>query len=78
MLSLPLPSLPYDTPASASDEEDILASSDSSVSSGEEEFRENDVAVIGFACRAPGGNNSPEQLWDYLLNKGDACGMYCS
>ena len=34
----------------------------------------NDVAVIGFACRAPGGNNSPEQLWDFLLNKGDASG----
>ncbi|GAP88298.1 putative 6-methylsalicylic acid synthase [Rosellinia necatrix] len=33
-----------------------------------------DVAIIGMACRVPGGNNSPNQLWDFLLRKGDAAG----
>jgi 6-methylsalicylic acid synthase len=34
----------------------------------------DDVAVIGMACRLPGDNNSPEQLWDSLLNRKDASG----
>ncbi|KAI9158144.1 Mellein synthase [Paramyrothecium foliicola] len=33
-----------------------------------------DVAIVGVACRTPGGNNSPEQLWDFLLHKKDAAG----
>ncbi|KAL8889243.1 MAG: hypothetical protein Q9215_003445 [Flavoplaca cf. flavocitrina] len=24
------------------------------------------IAIIGFACRLPGGNNSPQKLWDFL------------
>lgn len=24
------------------------------------------VAIIGFACRLPGGNNTPEKLWEFL------------
>jgi acyl transferase domain-containing protein len=24
------------------------------------------VAIIGFACRLPGGNTSPEKLWQFL------------
>ncbi|KAI0202678.1 beta-ketoacyl synthase domain-containing protein [Astrocystis sublimbata] len=24
------------------------------------------VAIIGFACRLPGGNDSPQKLWDFL------------
>ncbi|PLB53501.1 MSAS-type polyketide synthase [Aspergillus steynii IBT 23096] len=32
------------------------------------------VAVVGMACRAPGGINDPEQLWKSLLDKLDASG----
>ena len=28
--------------------------------------RQVPVAVIGFACRLPGGNNTPKKLWDFL------------
>lgn len=28
------------------------------------------VAIVGFACRLPGGNSSPQKLWDFL-RKGD-------
>ncbi|KAF5860517.1 hypothetical protein ETB97_001417 [Aspergillus alliaceus] len=32
------------------------------------------VAVVGMGCRLPGGNNSPEDLWQSILNKVDATG----
>lgn len=28
------------------------------------------IAIVGFACRLPGGNNTPEKLWDFL-ERGD-------
>ncbi|KAI0877791.1 hypothetical protein GGS24DRAFT_487640 [Hypoxylon argillaceum] len=31
------------------------------------------VAICGMATRLPGGISSPEQLWEFLLNKGDGC-----
>ena len=34
--------------------------------------REEDIAVIGIGCRLPGGLHSPEQLWDFLVQGGDA------
>lgn len=40
----------------------------------DDELSGNDIAIIGMGCRVPGGNNSPSQLWAYLLNKGDASG----
>nr|AFP89390.1 polyketide synthase [Cladosporium phlei] len=49
---------PVTTPASSIVDEDIS----------------DDVAVIGMACRLPGDNNSPEQLWDSLLTRKDASG----
>jgi 6-methylsalicylic acid synthase len=38
------------------------------------ESSSNDIAIIGMACRVPGGNNSPEELWAYLLRKDEASG----
>ncbi|KAF4636551.1 hypothetical protein G7Y89_g1535 [Cudoniella acicularis] len=66
---------PPDTPTSSvSDEQETTSTSKTSISYDENDFRDNDIAIIGTACRVPGGNNSPSQLWDYLLRKGDACG----
>ena len=33
-----------------------------------------DIAVIGMACRVPGSNDTPEKLWQALLNKETASG----
>lgn len=30
------------------------------------------IAICGMSCRLPGGIESPQQLWDFLLSKGDA------
>ena len=30
------------------------------------------MAICGMACRLPGGIKSPSQLWEFLVNKGDA------
>jgi acyl transferase domain-containing protein len=30
------------------------------------------VAIIGMGCRLPGGIESPNQLWEFLINKGNA------
>ncbi|KAI1778816.1 hypothetical protein F4818DRAFT_455103 [Hypoxylon cercidicola] len=30
------------------------------------------IAICGMACRLPGGVQSPQELWDFLLSKGDA------
>ncbi|KAI1375608.1 hypothetical protein F4677DRAFT_112302 [Hypoxylon crocopeplum] len=29
-------------------------------------YQQEPVAIVGFACRLPGGNNSPRKLWDFL------------
>ena len=30
------------------------------------------IAIIGMGCRLPGGIESPNQLWEFLINKGNA------
>ncbi|KAL8689084.1 MAG: hypothetical protein Q9218_005164 [Villophora microphyllina] len=46
----------------------------SSFSSDSSDPTSEAVAIVGFSCRVAGNNNSPSQLWDYLLEKGDAAG----
>ncbi|KAK1774693.1 hypothetical protein QBC45DRAFT_337084 [Copromyces sp. CBS 386.78] len=29
-------------------------------------YKQDPIAIIGFACRLPGGNHSPSKLWDFL------------
>ncbi|MFE4177570.1 beta-ketoacyl synthase N-terminal-like domain-containing protein, partial [Streptomyces sp. NPDC056909] len=37
-----------------------------------QEERSEPIAVVGMACRFPGGIRSPEDLWDFLLAGGEA------
>ena len=32
---------------------------------------ETDIAIIGMACRYPGNTNTPQEFWNFILNKGD-------
>src|ERR1700742_4123377 len=36
--------------------------------------RAEPLAIIGMACRLPGGANTPDALWDMLRRGADACG----
>nr|WP_255413289.1 type I polyketide synthase [Mycobacterium sp. 3519A] len=38
---------------------------------GNSDVDQHPIAVIGMACRLPGGVNSPEQLWDALIGGAD-------
>ena len=48
----------------------------SATSDGYVEHQQNDhfkpIAICGMSCRLPGGIESPQQLWDFLMGKGDA------
>ena len=35
-------------------------------------YRQHPIAVVGMACRLPGGNHSPQKLWDFLERGGIA------
>ncbi|KAK3328393.1 hypothetical protein B0T19DRAFT_357739 [Cercophora scortea] len=36
------------------------------------QFHQEPMAIVGFACRLPGGNNSPHKLWTFLEKGGIA------
>lgn len=36
------------------------------------QFQQEPVAVVGFGCRLPGGNHSPQKLWNFLAEGGVA------
>ena len=58
----------------STDGDDVHTSLPSSISEGKTLLNDNDIAVVGYGCRVPGGNNTPSQLWDFIMKKGDASG----
>ncbi|KAK3949214.1 thiolase-like protein [Pseudoneurospora amorphoporcata] len=36
------------------------------MSTSTQPYKQDPIAIIGFACRLPGGNHSPGKLWDFL------------
>lgn len=35
-----------------------------------QQYRQEPVAIVGFAHRLPGGNHTPQKLWDFLEREG--------
>ncbi|KAF2259426.1 polyketide syntase 2 [Lojkania enalia] len=53
----------------------MTPASSRSISPGlSDDFSDDDIAIVGMACRLPGGINGPEDLWQAILNKQVASG----
>jgi acyl transferase domain-containing protein len=59
--------VPADEKAPANEVPDAKASAGSVVTAGDDE-----IAIVGMACRYPGGITSPDELWDVVLHGVDA------
>jgi 6-methylsalicylic acid synthase len=58
-----------------SPKEVLTPTTERSISPGPSQHVEDeDIAVIGMGCRLPGGINSPEDLWEALMDKKVASG----
>ena len=44
-------------------------SSRANIESSAQSYSSNDVAIVGMACRTAGAINTPEELWEFLLDK---------
>ncbi|KAI5918543.1 hypothetical protein F4810DRAFT_691444 [Camillea tinctor] len=42
------------------------------IMAGTNHYRQEPVAIVGFGCRLPGNNTSPQKLWDFLERGGIA------
>ncbi|KAF3402032.1 Polyketide synthase-nonribosomal peptide synthetase [Penicillium rolfsii] len=51
------------------DEEEQTAVCDPSLAAPAPSISEDDIAIVGMACRLPGGASSPSKLWDLLINE---------
>ena len=70
--SLSTPQVSSSTSASSTSPSSIPASSIPTADFANTQF--DDVAIIGMGCRTAGGNDSPEKLWKFLMDKKDGSG----
>jgi 6-methylsalicylic acid synthase len=61
------------TPVAGSSNESTTASSVDEADAADGP-RADDVAIVGMACRTAGGVDSPEKLWQLMMDKTDASG----
>lgn len=61
-----------DTESSRSDLQASDVEGNSSATSISAASESSPIAICGMSCRLPGGIHAPQQLWDFLIAKGDA------
>ncbi|MBP2327135.1 acyl transferase domain-containing protein/acyl carrier protein [Kibdelosporangium banguiense] len=69
----------FDYPTSSALADHLLAEltgGHETVTTARQEVSDEPIAIIGMACRLPGGVTSPEDLWQLVANGGDAIGDF--